>query len=328
MSKIVLKLPSGRYELGAKLGSGNHSGVYLAKHLATGTECAVKLEKLSHRTPMLLYESKVLRQLQRAPKRKPLLLITCRGFATNGDYNCMGMDLAGPTLDDILTIRKKLSLTAVLKVADQLVERFEQLHDKGWLHRSVKPPNIVLGHRSGELAGKVLIIDFGRANKYRRDLNSKKQHIPYREDTGRRYQGPYFSVNACLGTEYSRRDDMVALGYVLIKLLRGSLPWDELANLPWEMLAKKSSTSVEQLCAGLPPEFALYMTHCLTLKFAASPDYAYLRELFRSRFSATQGARSAGKAGWSDWPFNSAPPATPATAAQGSRKRKAEAEPS
>lgn len=47
---------------------------------------------------------------------------------------------------------------------------------------------------------------------------------------------------------------------------------------------KKLSTTVEELCAGLPGEFVTFISYCKGLHFEAKPDYAYLRKLLRSLF--------------------------------------------
>jgi hypothetical protein len=46
------------------------------------------------------------------------------------------------------------------------------------------------------------------------------------------------------------------------------------------IMEKKVSLGIDELCASLPPEFALYFKHVKNLKFTDIPDYLYLKQLF------------------------------------------------
>ena len=79
-------------------------------------------------------------------------------------------------------------------------------------------------------------------------------------------------------------------GYVLLYLIRGSLPWQGLkAENKKEKYDKirdvKNSTTIETLCKGLPEAFSTYIDYCRKLKFEDTPDYSYLRRLFKNVFA-------------------------------------------
>ncbi len=64
-------------------------------------------------------------------------------------------------------------------------------------------------------------------------------------------------INMVVITELSRRDDLISIGYCLIYFLRGKLPWQGLQakgndEKYRKILETKSSTTFEELCAGLP----------------------------------------------------------------------------
>jgi len=170
-------------------------------------------------------------------------------------------------------------------LADQMINRVEYVHAKNFIHRDIKPDNFLIG--LGKKANQVHIIDFGLAKKYRDPKT--QQHIPYREGKNLTGTARYASVNTHLGIEQSRRDDLEAVGYVLMYFNRGSLPWQGLkANSKKEkyekIMEKKMSTPIEVLCKHFPAEFVTYLNYTRSLRFEDRPDYAYLRRLLKDLF--------------------------------------------
>merc|ERR1719298_146705 len=89
----------------------------------------------------------------------------------------------------------------------------------------------------------------------------------------------------------SRRDDLEAVGHMLVFFLLGTLPWSGLRSNNGEkkkdgdefahIRAVKKATKVSELCKGLPPEFEEYLTYCRGMQYKQRPDYIRLRDMFR-----------------------------------------------
>jgi len=86
-----------------------------------------------------------------------------------------------------------------------------------------------------------------------------------------------------------RCDDLESLGYMLLYFLRGSLPWQGLTATDRTqkeelILEEKRRINAEDLCEGLPRQFAVYFDYIRSLDFDEKPKYAYLRRIFRDLF--------------------------------------------
>ncbi|KAK2951276.1 putative Casein kinase I [Blattamonas nauphoetae] len=278
------QLIGGHFKLEYRIGAGAFGSIYKGTVPGTTEEYAVKLESASAKMPQLMYECKLYKHLAGGPG-----IPNIKWYGREGNYNVMVMDLLDKSLEDLMQKgEKKFSLKTTIMVADQMICRIEYLHSRDYIHRDIKPDNFLMGR--GKKRNIVYLIDLGLAKRYRD--SATHQHIPYREDRGLTGTVRYASINAHHGIEQSRRDDLEAIGYVIIYFLTGSLPWQglKIENKGQKFRAicdMKMSIPIDTLCKDCPAEFGLYLKYTRDLHFDSKPDYFYLRRLFRSLFLKT-----------------------------------------
>ncbi len=72
------------------------------------------------------------------------------------------------------------------------------------------------------------MIDFGLSKKYKESKTGLL--TPYRDGKYLTGTARYASINNHLGVELSRRDDIEALGYMMVYFMKGHLPWQGMIN--------------------------------------------------------------------------------------------------
>ena len=100
-------------------------------------------------------------------------------------------------------------------IAIQSINRLEQIHKQGFIHRDIKPDNFLVGY--GQNKDIIYLVDFGLSKKY---IDSH-----YRNDKNLVGSLRYASIRNHKGIEQSRRDDLESLGYMIIYFINGCLPW-------------------------------------------------------------------------------------------------------
>eukprot|EP00826_Nyctotherus_ovalis_P008815 TRINITY_DN12291_c0_g3_i1.p1 TRINITY_DN12291_c0_g3~~TRINITY_DN12291_c0_g3_i1.p1 ORF type:complete len:559 (-),score=163.87 TRINITY_DN12291_c0_g3_i1:113-1789(-) len=204
-------------------------------------------------------------------------------YGEEGGYNILVIELLGRDLDSIRKSYKKLGVTTLTSLATKMLLILEHFHNNYYIHRDIKPSNFVLN----PAGTSVYIIDFGLSKRYRNKHNFT--HISYRDHKDIVGTVRYSSLNTHRGIEQSRRDDMECMGYTLVYLGKGGLPWQQPKGKTrlqkyMEVQRMKEVAKVEELCEGLGKEFAEYIKYCRALKFEQRPDYSYLQRLFKSCF--------------------------------------------
>lgn len=268
------------YRLKRKLGAGSFGKIYLVEHILTHEQFAAKFEDSDVCSPQLPYEAKLYRKFA-GGSHVPQTYWS----GTEKRHNILVMDLLGSSLEDLFEKHGKMSLKTVLMLADQMISAIKFIHSKNYIHRDIKPDNFMMG--TGKNSGRVYSIDFGLSKRYRDDLT--QQHIKYIEGKSLTGTARYASIGALRGHEQSRRDDLEALAYVWVYLLKGKLPWmginAKTRDEKYQKIADvKENTPIHELCSGLPKEFVEYLKYVRNLEFTETPDYSYLRGLIRQAF--------------------------------------------
>ncbi len=142
----------------------------------------------------------------------------------------------------------------------------------------VKPENFLCEYGEDDPRRGLKMIDFGLASRWR-DTSRTSGHIAYGQRVDH-FSGTvrYASIHAHLGRWLSRRDDLESLGYVLLYLLLGSLPWQGYNgdNKNMCVCETKGRITVGALCSGAPQVMEYWLAYVRQMKFEETPDYEYL----------------------------------------------------
>lgn len=206
----------GPYYIQNELGHGGTAIVYRATDTRTGADVALKILP-----PQLANDAMFLKRFIKEGKhatqlRHENIVKTYEAGEINGVYY-LAMELVkGGTLAELSSKREHLfSMNENLDILSQIASALDFAHSQGFLHRDVKPSNILIGEN-----GLVLLTDFGTAKQIVNDNTIMT-------GTGQRIGTPSFmspeQITGDVALDY--RTDVYSLGVIAYKLFTGRLPF-------------------------------------------------------------------------------------------------------
>jgi serine/threonine protein kinase len=168
----------------------------------------------------------------------------------------------------------------LFKIMWLLLDIFENIHKNWVLHRDIKPHNFMIKN------GEIFLIDFGLATFYIDDKGEHRQDEPNTQMIG----SPYFaSIHIHEGHRYTRRDDLISLGYVW--LFMAGTSWKQTPNI--ENLGECSLLDLQhpnniwlfqqkqQIFTFMTnPAIIRYMNYVYELEYNETPIYLPMKQLF------------------------------------------------
>jgi len=260
----------GKFRVLKEIGSGAFGKIYSGYNVQTGEPVAIKLEKTGVEYPQLRYEARIYATLQNH-MRVPRM----HYFGIEQQYSVMVMDQLGESMEDRKTRRGDFSLNEVHQVAVQTLDLLKALHSFGFIHRDIKPDNL-LNERNTESI-QLYLIDFGLSKRILDPITG--DHVKPRIKKALTGTPRYASYANHAGKEQSRRDDLESLGYVLLYLFRGYLPWQNEVNFGTIMSAKHQNSRAS-LLQDSPQSFIQFFNRIDSLGFYDDPPYEALKKIF------------------------------------------------
>lgn len=226
-----------RYVLLEPLASGGMSTVYRAVQLAFERVVALKILRGGDDDDALRFDREA-RIASRLSNPHAVRILDFGRTDEGARFLVMEM-IEGRSLASVIASDEvPMDPPRAVRIALQILDALDEAHSAGFLHRDVKPGNVLVASSTVE-RDFVKLVDFGLA----RPLEEGDSRITR---IGRTAGTPaYMSPEQCYATGLDARTDLYAVGVVLFELLTGQLPHDDQSSI--QLVAKKISRPAPRL---------------------------------------------------------------------------------
>lgn len=228
----------GKYQIVKPLGEGAMGSVFMARDMTLDRLVAIKV--LKGEVAGRIEEDARFRQEARVLSRlsHPNIVTVYAYGAVPGGANYIAMEYVhGRTLAEMVSAGDRLPVDAMCHVVTQVGYALSAAHERGMVHRDVKPGNVLITSVAGD-DHFVKVVDFGLAKILVDGLEEGAEEFALKTAEGMAMGTPaYLSPEQARGDgKIDERSDVYAFGVLACQLLTGELPFDS-ANAQQFLLA-------------------------------------------------------------------------------------------
>jgi serine/threonine protein kinase len=209
-----------RYRIDAWVGDGGMSRVYRARHTFLNKDVALKV-LFGELAADAKLTTRFRREAETAGRIKHPNVVQILDFGkTDEGLAFMVMELVdGLSLSRELWERPRHSLAWIADITRQIALGLEAAHAAGFVHRDLKPGNVMLETIEGRRTARIL--DFGLVKQHEEDDEKNKL-----TRTGQILGTPsYMAPEQISGADVDARADLYALGVILYEMIAGKTPF-------------------------------------------------------------------------------------------------------
>ncbi len=205
---------AGRYRLERRLAQGGMAEVWLATDLSLDRKVALKWLKPSLATDPVVAERFRREAIAVAGLTHPNIVAVHDVFEDQGRQAVVMQLVDGKSLRQLLDVQTRLSPELTIHIGASVASALDAAHRAGFVHRDVKPGNILV-----TADGRVLLTDFGIA----KGLDTSEDDLT--SDNVMMGTAKYLSPEQVRGRRLDGRADLYSLGLVLYECLAGRVPF-------------------------------------------------------------------------------------------------------
>ncbi|MDX2037867.1 MAG: serine/threonine-protein kinase [Isosphaeraceae bacterium] len=270
-----------QYRLGRRLGSGGMGEVYLAEHRLLKRPCAIKVI-----LPGRGGDERAAKRFEREVQATAMLShpntieIYDYGQTDDGTFYYVMEYLPGLSLAGILERHGALPPGRVVHLLAQAADALVEAHDRGLIHRDIKPGNIFAARRGGRF-DVAKLLDFGLV----KDLDNSHLGPPLSLEHAIRGTPIYMAPEQAMGSpNLDHRVDIYSLGATAYELLTGSPPFEAPSRIQLlAALTRDKPAAPSRIDPNLPADLDAVVLRCLAkLPDDRFPDAAALAAALRS----------------------------------------------
>ncbi|KAK8882535.1 hypothetical protein M9Y10_045177 [Tritrichomonas musculus] len=263
------------YRFERMIGQGGYGFIFVVHDIEDDKPYAMKVEKIVPNKQGLKPEIKFVPQIQGSP-----YFPQCYDSGENELYRWIVYEILGSSLSFARwqMPHDKFSKYTALRSGIHMLKALEESHNRGIIHRDVKPGNFLLrpNHQY-----PIVLIDFGLSRRFKKPTG---EIIPPREKIGFVGTSRYASCSVYEGHEQSRGDDLISWFYSLIEILKGDLPFPQTKDKK-KLLIIKRNLKPEKLCKGLPSQLVDIWNLLQGIGYYDEPNYKRIYELIDEAIS-------------------------------------------
>ncbi len=253
---------NGRYELKRRVGRGGMAEVYLARDLLLERPVAIKILFPEFATDPS-FVARFRREAQSAAKlTHPNIVGVYDWGKERGTYYIVMEFVDGQTVSELLRADGPIPASQAARIAADVAGALGYAHQKGVVHRDVKPGNVLIAKD-----GEVKVADFGIARAM--TATSEENLTQTGSVMG---TATYFSPEQAQGKPVDPRSDLYSLGVVLYEMASGKPPFQ--ADSPVAIAYKhvqEPLPSLKERAPSTPPDYEAVTVKAL----AKDPDDRY-----------------------------------------------------